>query len=514
MEIRCLLFTIFFSVFFSKSSGVIGLKSPVEEVSDAKDLKKILRTKNNVLVSFISSEKEATNILKIIRETADSIKGQGTMLVVECSGEGKKLCKKLKVSPEPYVLRHYMNGEFHKLYDRKETVASMISFMRNPTGDIPWEEDEETVDVVHLPDPASLQRLLKKETRPILIMFYAPWCGFCKTLKPEYSAAASELKGTHILAAIDVYRPENVGIRVKYNISGFPTLLYFHNNEVKYTYEGKNNKDDIIKFMRDPSSFNAESKEEEWSDGENDVVHLSSSNFDELIKNEESALIMFYAPWCGYCKRMKPEFEKAATRMKTEKVKGILAAVDATKDRDLAKQFEVKGYPTLKYFQFGELKYDVSPLREADDFYEFMKDPSPPPPPPPPEPSWEEVPSEVVHLSVENFKPFLKKKKHALVMFHAPWCGHCKMAKPEFQDAAEQVKDDPKMAFAAVDCTKHSSLCQTVGVTGYPTIKYYSYYNRESNIDYSGERKRSGFVAFLKKMSLASKGNQNVKEEL
>lgn len=63
------------------------------------------------------------------------------------------MCKKLKVSPEPYVLRHYMNGEFHKLYDRKETAASMISFMRNPTGDVPWEEDEETLDVVHLPDP-------------------------------------------------------------------------------------------------------------------------------------------------------------------------------------------------------------------------------------------------------------------------------------------------------------------------------------------------------------------------
>lgn len=513
MEIRYILFTIFFSVFMSKSSGVVSLKSPVEEVSDAKDLKKILRTKNNVLVCFISSEKEATNILKIIKETADSIKGQGTMLVVECSGDGKKLCKKLKVSPEPYVLRHYMNGEFHKLYDRKESAASMISFMRNPTGDIPWEEDEETVDVVHLPDPGSLQRLLRKETRPILIMFYAPWCGFCKTLKPEYSAAATELKATHVLAAIDVYRPENVAIRVKYNISGFPTLLYFHNNEVKYTYEGKNKKEDLIKFLKDPSTFNAESKEEEWSDVKNDVVHLSSTVFDDVLKAEESSLVMFYAPWCGHCKKMKPEYEKAATRMKTERVKGILAALDATKEGDIAKRFGVKGYPTIKYFKFGEFMWDVPQLREANAILDFMRDPKEPPPPPPPEPSWEDVPSEVVHLNVETFKPFLKKKKHVLAMFYAPWCGHCKMAKPEFQDAAEQLKDDPKMAFAAVDCTKHSSLCQTVGVSGYPTIKYYSYYNKE-NMDYSGGRKKSDFVNFLKKMNLASKGNKNIKEEL
>lgn len=62
------------------------------------------------------------------------------------------------------------------------------------------------------------------------------------------------------------------------------------------------------------------------------------------------------------------------------------------------------------------------------------------------------------------------------------------MAKPEFQEAAEQLKDDPKIAFAAVDCTKHSSFCLTVGVSGYPTIKYYSYYNKET-MDYSGGRK-------------------------
>lgn len=60
-----------------------------------------------------------------------------------------------------------------------------------------------------------------------MIMFYAPWCGFCKTLKPEYAAAADTLQGESILAAIDVNRPENAIVRTQYNITGFPTLLYF-----------------------------------------------------------------------------------------------------------------------------------------------------------------------------------------------------------------------------------------------------------------------------------------------
>ena len=46
--------------------------------------------------------------------------------------------------------------------------------------------------------------------------------------------------------------------------------------------------------------------------------------------------------------------------------------------------------------------------------------PKEPPPPPPPEASWEDVQSEVSHLSDDTYKSFLKKKKHTLVMFYAP----------------------------------------------------------------------------------------------
>lgn len=72
----------------------------------------------------------------------------------------------------------------------------------------------------------SLNKLLKRE-KSFMMMFYAPWCGFCKRLKPDYSAAASELKSSYVLAAMDVNKPENAQARIKYNITGFPTLIYF-----------------------------------------------------------------------------------------------------------------------------------------------------------------------------------------------------------------------------------------------------------------------------------------------
>lgn len=127
--------------------------STIENLQNEKEFKKVLRTKNNVLVLFTNGGKENQNVLKVFRETSEVIKGLGTHVVIDCTtGDLKKFCKKFKVVPQPYVIRHYKDGDFHKEYDRQLTVTSMGNFMRDPTGDLPWEEDSEGADVVHLPD--------------------------------------------------------------------------------------------------------------------------------------------------------------------------------------------------------------------------------------------------------------------------------------------------------------------------------------------------------------------------
>lgn len=87
---------------------------------------------------------------------------------------------------------------------------------------------------------------------------------------------------------------------------------------------------------------------------EDDVLVLKESNFDEAIKKFEFILVEFYAPWCGHCKKLTPEYAGAAKILKEASPAVPLAKVDATENAAIATKFSVQGYPTIKFFIKGE----------------------------------------------------------------------------------------------------------------------------------------------------------------
>lgn len=112
---------------------------------------------------------------------------------------------------------------------------------------------------------------------------------------------------------------------------------------------------------------------------EDDVLDLSSQTVDSFkaeIGLHDTVLVEMYAPWCGHCKRLAPEYEKAATALKRNDPPVPLAKVDCTSDaggKDICSEYGVSGYPTLKIFKGGEFSQEYQGPRDADGIVKYMR---------------------------------------------------------------------------------------------------------------------------------------------
>ena len=107
-----------------------------------------------------------------------------------------------------------------------------------------------------------------------------------------------------------------------------------------------------------------------------DVIELTDDNFDKTVFNDENMwLIAFYAPWCGHCQHLLPEWAAAANRLK-----GTIniAKVDATVHQKLAQRYQIQGYPTIKVFSPGKGSKkkveDYQGPRETDGIVQYALD--------------------------------------------------------------------------------------------------------------------------------------------
>lgn len=103
------------------------------------------------------------------------------------------------------------------------------------------------------------------------------------------------------------------------------------------------------------------------------VVKLTADDFSSFITENPLVLAEFFAPWCGYCKVLGPEFSKAADELNVSHPSIKLAQIDCTEEEALCQEQGIKGYPSLKVIHgSADAIEDYEGQRTAEGIVDFM----------------------------------------------------------------------------------------------------------------------------------------------
>ncbi|XP_064409355.1 protein disulfide-isomerase A4 isoform X1 [Latimeria chalumnae] len=256
------------------------------------------------------------------------------------------------------------------------------------------------------------------EKDTVLLEFYAPWCGHCKQFAPEYEKIAKTLKENDPLipvAKIDATAHSELASR--FDVSGYPTIKILKKGQ-PVDYDGARTEEAIISRVKEVA-------QPDWVLPPEATLVLTNETFTEVVNNADIILVEFYAPWCGHCKKLAPEYEKAAQELSKHTPPIALAKVDATAETELGIRFGVSGYPTLKIFRKGKA-FDYNGPREKYGIVNYMIEQAGPP-------------SKQIQ-AVKQVQEFLKDGDDVIVI--GVFSGEQDVAYRIFQDACNNLRED------------------------------------------------------------------------
>lgn len=250
----------------------------------------------------------------------------------------------------------------------------------------------------------SFDRFVKKN--PLVLMeFYAPWCGHCQQLAPQYREAAKRLAKADlptpvVLAKMDDTNEDNRRLRAgapeMFNFSSYPSLFIIKDGQYgggwptkggKHEWYGGGREAEDIVFHMSAVAKGLDPYDEEKKlrpglykkDDDYDpriIRDLVPEEFDEIVLGDTKYtwIVEFYSDRCPYCKSLAPEMKKAS-KITEEQIPGKtrFGAVNSRVFTDMADRFGITGWPWVTSFHKGEKIEDMAGLGGADSVVNWAK---------------------------------------------------------------------------------------------------------------------------------------------
>jgi protein disulfide-isomerase-like protein len=215
------------------------------------------------------------------------------------------------------------------------------------------------------------------------------------------------------------------------------------------------------------------------------VVELTDKTFAKVALDKgKIVMVAFVASWCGHCKRLKPEYEKAAAiigRRGLDPDRVVMAMIDADKYDRIRDEYAIQGFPTIKLFHASDnLVEDYQGGRSAAELLSYLESKA-----------QEDASGKrlqtvddeskggrkfVQELTPETLDALLEQPdKAVLLMLYAPWCGACQRLKASYEKLAEYFASRREdVVIARLDADKHASeVEQRIKIEHYPTFRFW-----------------------------------------
>ncbi|KAK0422224.1 hypothetical protein QR680_007443 [Steinernema hermaphroditum] len=346
-------------------------------------------------------------------------------------------CDSMHFEQFPTYVMFKPSGGYEIDYRKKYSFHDVLVFAK----------ESSKSSLVSLTDEQYQEALDKVDEEMWIIDYFAPWCPPCMKMIPELRKLPETIgdiplkKGT-----IDCTVHKEICQRAAVN--SYPSAILRYQDK-EFTNVGYHDVHQIVEFIDDALNPSVEI--------------LTADNFGDLVGARDDGhvwLVDYFAPWCGPCQQLMPEFKRLARNMKKQNAKVSFGSVDCDANRAFCQQQGIRAYPLVRLYpadpNHRTVDYPNNWWRDAPSMQRWIS---------------EFLPSLVARMGNEFYQEVLGSTDVWLVDFYAPWCGHCVQFAPVFEEIAQIFEGRVKLA--KIDCDRHPGVCQTAFVRAYPSIRLY-----------------------------------------